>query len=103
VLWRRLVVGDASAYYRQEWGAAGGLAAQLVFLARARPEDRFGFSFYMVPVPVELSAWQSLFAHTLVDLGSGGVAGRDWPGELLGQLASWAAGWLIHDAWALHT
>jgi len=55
VLWRRLLKNDSSAFYTQESGAVGGLAALLVFLARARPYEKYQFSLYMLPLPVQLT------------------------------------------------
>jgi len=101
VLWRRLLKNEASAFYAQEWGAAGGLAAQLIFLARAWPEERFQFSVYFVPLPLELRAWQSLFAHGAMDVlfYSGGLA----TDKLLAHLAAWGFGWVLYDAWLRHS
>lgn len=99
VLWRRVLQNDASAFWVQEWGASGGLAAQLVFLARVRPAERFQFSLYLVPVPVTLSAWQSCFAHGIVDvaMARGGVQR-----QLLAHIAAWAVGWVMAGAWQRH-
>jgi len=99
VLWRRWLKNDAGAFWAQELGASGGLAAQLLFLARARPEERFQFSMYFIPLPLQLSAWQSLFAHGLLDIFM--VRGGVLP-ELLAHLAAWAFGWLVYDAWSRH-
>lgn len=96
--WRRMMQRDQNAYYAQEMGASGGLAAQLLFLAGARPEDRFQFSFYFIPVPVQLSAWQSLLAHGAVDVLLARGGGK-LPAGLCSQLASWVFGWAVYRAW----
>jgi len=99
VLWRRLLRNDASAFYEQEWGASGGLAALMVFLARARPEERFSFSLYVIPTPLTLSAWQSLFPHVIMNLY---MTRRSAWTEALAHAAAWAVGWAAYDAWAKH-
>lgn len=99
VIWRRLMKNDSSAFYSQELGAAGGLAALLVFLARARPDERFQFSLYMVPMPLQLSAWQSLFAHGFLRLA---MSKGELISELLATSAAWCLGWVMYSAWELH-
>lgn len=98
VVWQRVCKNDSSAYWSQEWGASGGLAAQLLFLAKVRPTERFQFSLYLVPIPVNLSAWQSCFAQLAMDLA---IVRGGWE-QLVAYLAAWAFGWVLADAWLLH-
>jgi len=86
------------AYWQQDWGASGGLAAQLCFLAKVRPDERFNFSLVFIPIPVNLSAWQSCFAHLVVDVFVGKAGARN----VLGYFCAWAVGWFLADAWMLH-
>mmetsp|Transcript_80345 Transcript_80345/g.260390 ORF Transcript_80345/g.260390 Transcript_80345/m.260390 type:complete len:515 (-) Transcript_80345:211-1755(-) len=101
VVWGRLLNRDPFGSHKEDWGAAGGLGAQMIFLARVRPEARFQFSLYMIPMPLNLSAWQSCFAHGLLDVfqarGRGGFERQS-----MAHLAAWAVGWLLADAWTKH-
>merc|ERR1711879_980603 len=87
VLYRRLLMDEPGAYYTQEWGASGGLAAQLLFMAMIRPDERFHFSMYMVPIPVELRAWQSCFAHGMLDVVMNHGA---FLRQMLAHISAWA-------------
>lgn len=91
--------GDTNAFYTQDWGAAGGLAAQLSFLARIRPDERFQFSLYMIPVPVSLNAWQSCLAHGLLDVCQ---TRRGVARQIAAHLASWSIGLALAGAWMKH-
>eukprot|EP00929_Paragymnodinium_shiwhaense_P076555 TRINITY_DN39387_c0_g1_i1.p1 TRINITY_DN39387_c0_g1~~TRINITY_DN39387_c0_g1_i1.p1 ORF type:complete len:515 (+),score=85.70 TRINITY_DN39387_c0_g1_i1:89-1633(+) len=89
------------AFYTQEHGASGGLAAQLLFLARSNPEFRYTFSLYFIPMPVELSAWRSLLAHAAIDVFFGHASKNMWM-ELASLLGAWTFGWLMFGAWSMH-
>eukprot|EP00747_Dinoflagellata_sp_TGD_P048963 gnl/TRDRNA2_/TRDRNA2_145926_c0_seq1.p2 gnl/TRDRNA2_/TRDRNA2_145926_c0~~gnl/TRDRNA2_/TRDRNA2_145926_c0_seq1.p2 ORF type:complete len:119 (+),score=16.93 gnl/TRDRNA2_/TRDRNA2_145926_c0_seq1:231-587(+) len=102
VLWRSVLQGDQSAFYEQESGASGGLASQMLFLARANPSERFRFSLYFVPVPIELSAWQSLLAHCAMDLFVHPKGANGMVGDMLANLAAWAFGWVVYNEWMRH-
>jgi len=100
VLVRGIWHEDECAYYTQECGAAGGLAAQLMFLARIRPEERFSFSIYMIPTPLVLRAWQSCLAHGVMDIFQ--QSGRGTLRQVCAHLAAWSIGWLLAGAWQKH-
>ena len=95
-----MLKNDPSAFYAPELGAAGGLAAQLLFLARERPEEKFQFSFYMVPMPLQLTAWQSMLAHLALDAF---MAKDQLLATSVARMAAWGFGWCVYDAWVLHS
>eukprot|EP00927_Polykrikos_kofoidii_P006480 TRINITY_DN12620_c1_g1_i1.p1 TRINITY_DN12620_c1_g1~~TRINITY_DN12620_c1_g1_i1.p1 ORF type:complete len:513 (-),score=76.87 TRINITY_DN12620_c1_g1_i1:60-1598(-) len=101
LVWRGLVCGEPALRYMEEYGAFGGIAAQWIFLARARPEARYRFSFYMIPIPIELSAWRSLFGHVLVDL-FGARDSKAVTSLIVAHVASWAFGCMVYEAWSQH-
>jgi len=100
VLVRGFVQEDSFAYYTQECGASGGLAAQLMFLAKIRPEEMFSFSIYMIPTPLVLRAWQSCLAHGILDIFQS--SGRGAVRQFCAHCAAWALGWLLATAWQKH-
>merc|ERR1711924_258456 len=75
VIWYGIINNDPNANYMQEQGAMGGMAAQMLLVARLCPEETFAFRFAFIPLPIELTAWRTLFAHAFVDvfMSTGGV------------------------------
>ncbi|CAJ1372685.1 unnamed protein product, partial [Effrenium voratum] len=70
------IMGDVSAKFLQEAGCSGGLGAQLVFLAQIRPLAKYQFSLYFMPMPIELSAWQSAAANMALDCVAGDLRAK---------------------------
>jgi len=99
IILRYFVIRESGAFYTQEQGASGGFAALLLFLARARPTDRYQFSMYFVPLPLNLRAWHSLLAHGALDVM---LSKHGWRSELIAHLAAWTFGWVAYSAWLKH-
>jgi len=100
VVYHILLKGDPRSKNHLEWGAAGGLAAQLAFSARAFPEDGPPSDAYVFVLPFQLKALMYLFIHAALVTYT--ARRPDYKGNGLAVLVSWAFGFLLYNAWKRH-
>jgi hypothetical protein len=99
MLWHRLLKGNPSAFYMAEYGGASGLAAQLVFMAIAHPEEQFFIFMYFATLPFALKAWMCLLIHAVAAALTSCVPPMR---VVVGLGVAWVYGFFIFDGWKLH-